>query len=137
MYTLANEMLESTNVYSKPVSALEYGSEDNPYKLLDMVNDELRRVQRRGRILECEKKQKCFKAIGSAMVEYWEHYPASFVYKQRMGAKLYRWLTKIRKMYDLQDQPLPDELRENVNGLDHGIELVKALHSRDGVLKED
>ena len=78
-----------------------------------------------------------YDTISYAMVEYLEEFHSSFSFKQKTKAKFCEWLKSIQKTYQLEGAKMPYELEVKLRDMDTGIAMLKELHSREGITKED
>lgn len=137
IYTIALEMLETTNVYKKKVEALRYELRYDEISLLDLIVGKLSKQRSGYRNRSQANLLIAYDAIADSMIEYHDNYPSSFAFKQRMKEKFCEWLDAIKNKYEIRDAELPEELKVRPEEFDTAVVMIKELHSRRGVSKED
>ena len=136
LYTIALEMLKTTNVYKKEVEALRYELRYEEISLLGLIDEKLLRMRAGYRNRSQANLLIAYDAIADSMIEYLESYPSSFSFKQRMKEKFCQWLQTIKNKYVIKDAEIPEELVVHPEELDTAVVMIKELHSRQGVSKE-
>ena len=144
LYFQAQEMLESTNVYKKQVSDICYKTKNGEKSLILLVKDELAGGRRSRDKVNGERinNKKCFLAIQNAMADYVSSYPAPASFKKRVRLRFAKWLQDIARKYGIPDEQVDEALDDAGLRLKPGerdtvIDTVKALHSREGITKEE
>ena len=142
LYTHACEMLETTNVFSKPADALNYkGPRGDTVSLLSLVRDDpkinSRRMSSDLRRGGYKNNLACFEAICGAMASYAGSYPAPPSFKGWMREKFMRWLYAIQSEYGIRDADvsIPDALFPAEGERDTAVTLLKSLQERGGLTK--
>ena len=137
LYTIAYEMLSQTNPYKKDVLKISYQNEGKANSLLDMVKQELSSYRSGTRNRSIGNFTIAYNAISRAMVEYLEDFHSSFSFRQKTKIKFCDWLKNIQKNFDLAPMEMPPELEVKSSEMDTGITMLKELHSRSGITKDD
>ena len=131
----AAEMLSSTNPYKKPLQEFHYYI-GNAYHSLDQIlrrNADAMRVTGPGK--PEQRYQLAFQLICGSLEEYADDFPARYAVKQRIREKFLLWLREIAKRYGIEDPLYPESFLRK--GSDTAVAMVRMLHSREGVTKED
>lgn len=134
IYSIAYEMLQSTNPYRKNIEDFVYKNEGQQVRLIDLTYSYLENSRSGYRNLSTKNYIEAYHAIANAMVRYLENFHSTYSYKQHTKSKFCKWLESIQEKYETGKIDLPLEL--NVEEEDFGIALVKALHLREGITKE-
>lgn len=132
LYNYALDILNETNVYNCELNQLRYGEQSLINLLEKKIEDEVDRFWNRN----ISNIEIIYHAIKDTFIEYIEDYPCSFSFKQKTREKFGKWLKAIKEKYQINGMD-PEELQIQYNELDTAIVLVKELHSRAGVTKED
>lgn len=132
LYTLALEMLNTTNVYNNEINNLRYMNNGRESVLTEMICNRLHNNS-----IGDTKYEKVYNAIANAMSDYIEQYSAPFFYKQRVRCQFRKWLDKIQEKYDIKVEYIPEQLTIDNVELDTGIAMIKALHDREGKTKKE
>ena len=93
--------------------------------------------QARQRKINTTEKQIAYQIVSASLVEYIENFPAVFSFKQRTKEKFAMWLQKIAEQYEIEGVEIPEILEIQSNEIDTAIVMLKALHERKGVSKEE
>lgn len=139
LYSLAIEMLRSTSVYRKELEEFHYPSledEDEDVRLVDIVRYRANRLIKR-RKADNNEKQLAYQTVSESLAEYIENFPAVFSFKQNTKEKFTMWLEKIAVQYEIEGAKIPDILKIQQNEKDTAIVMLKSLHERKGVSKEE
>lgn len=136
IYSIAYEMLQSTNPYKKSIEDFAYTSEKKQVRLVDLVDARLENSRAGYRNLSTKNYAEAYNAIAEAMVLYFEEFGASYSFKLKTKKKFCKWLETIQKKYQLGKIDIPSDLKIKNDEEDFGIALVKALHPRKGITKE-
>lgn len=141
IYSIACEMLETTNIYSKTVSEIKYtsnsfdGEERKKVYLLDLLKIETAKYNHRLRGRSESNLHNAYASIARALVEYISDYPVKFSIKAKVKKSFEIWLNKIASQYEITNSFIPEELDVKEN--DTGVALLKMLHAREGVSYDD
>lgn len=139
MLSIAIEMLQQTNVFSKAVSELKYrdnqGNEE--ISLVACVESKTKKHNHRFRGKSGQNLLLAYNCIAQAMVAYLESYSAVFSFKQQTREYFVAWLKKIGQVYGIADAIIPDELEIGTQERDAGIAMLKLLHAREGITYEE
>lgn len=138
LYALAIEMLCSTNVYRRNIEEFHYPSQEDEEEvsLVHIVRYRSKN-QARQRKRNTIEKQIAYKIVSASLAEYIENFPAVFSFKQRTKEKFAVWLQKIAEQYEIEGVEIPEILKIQPNENDTAIVMLKALHERKGVSKEE
>ncbi len=134
LYTIACEMLRETNPYKIDIEDICYGRDDKQKKLIDLVSYYLGNGRNRYRNRSEEVYQMAYNAIAAALVDYVENLETHYSIRQERQKTFSNWLMDIQKTYQVKDVSIPEELTV---AEDTGIAMVKALHSQNGVTKDE
>lgn len=149
LYDLAVSMLEATNPYSRPVEEMYFEptysnqpdvDENGKVSLCGKLKSRLgsRRKSSDARYADKINNSACVKEIAQSMCDYVEAFPAPFSYKQCMRGKFLSWIAVIQKRYHVEPiESSYKDLLKTSGERDTAIALLKELHSRDGVTRED
>lgn len=136
LYTIALEMLKSTNVYKKEIEVLKYESHDEEVNFLKLMEGKLSRYRAGYRNRSQENLLLSYDAIADSMIEYQASYPSTFSFRQRMKENFCLWLDAIKTKYEIIEAEIPEELKVNKDEIDTAVVMIKELHSRKGVSKK-
>ena len=135
IFNHALEMLSPTNPYSKPLEEFYYYNGSAFHSLIeilmrnaDAINVPVSRDPR-------QNDQLAFQLLCGSLEEYLDDYPARYAAKQRFREKFLSWLKEIAKKYDIDDPVYPESFSQPCG--DTAIAMVRMLHPREGVTKED
>ncbi len=139
LYRYAKKMMESTNVFRKPLEEFHFMSaeEHREKSLAEMLREEITWEERRfGVDISLERNiraQACFRAIGRAMAEYAEVYPSTYSFRQNIRVRFGEWMKVIQKKYRIPEAEIPEEFQ--IRDRDTVVAMLKLLHSREGMTK--
>ena len=131
LYTRALKMLSETNIYDKPVSDIGFGKDDKRVSLIEILKHNITNSPTTLDISDAF----IYSFIEEAMEEYLSQYPAPYSFKKRVKTKFGCWLKDIKTKYSLLCCEDPEWV--NPSAHDVGISMLKAMHSREGVTKEE
>lgn len=145
LYDLAKEMLENTNPFEKPVDELyfETRNADGGYRSDSLCGFLRKRLKMKrqstdARFADRYNYPPCIEEIAGAMTKYLDSFPAPFSYKQHLRMKFHEWITDIQNQYNykLGEAYLVD-LKAPSGEKDTAVAMLKELHAREGVTRED
>ena len=103
LYDYAREMLETTNVYHKPIEALQFRDREfrEVQSLLGYLRGELRdkKMSSDKRDGDRINKERCFLAISEAMEDFASEYPSCYSFRRQIRSKFHDWLEAIIQQY--------------------------------------
>lgn len=144
LYDLAISMLEKTNPYRHPIEEFAYESPSADHygrvSLCGSLSSILgkKKQSRDWRYADRNNYPPCAEAIAKALNDYAAAFPAPFSYKQTLRRKFYSWITIIQRRYNVTvDESFFSELKTPTAEKDTAIALVKELHAREGVSREE
>ena len=137
LYTIAREMLRQTNPYKKDVTEIFYHNDGEIISLLDTIKRNLTLYRGGTRNHSKTNLAIVYGVISQAMVEYLEDFHSSYSFKQKTKINFCSWLKNIQKKYNLAQLEIPPELEVKSSEMDTGITMLKELHARDGITKDD
>ena len=137
IHSIAYEMLQSTSPYQKSIDEFVYENEGQQIKLVDLVDSCLENSRSGYRKLSTKNYAEAYNAIAEAMVLYFEDFGSLYSFRQKTKKKFSEWLKAIQEKYQIGEFDLPPELVIKNGEEDTGIAMVKALHSRNGLTKEE
>ena len=139
LYRYAKKMMESTNVFPKPLEEFYFVSaeEHRVRALTEMLREETAWEERRfGDDISQERDiraQACFRAIGRTLAEYAEVYPSTYSFRQNIRVRFGEWMKVIQKKYRIPEAEIPEEFQ--IRDRDTVVAMLKLLHSREGMTK--
>ena len=136
LYSLAIEMLRSTNVYRKDIEDFCYTSGMDEIALTELVAINSNGYDRRTRRGENDKNY-AYEIIADSLAQYLADYPSTYSYKQSTKDKFVQWLNNIIGKYEIKNAEIPNTLAVQKNERDTAIVMLKELHDRAGVTKDD
>lgn len=136
IYSIAYEMLQSTNPYPKSIEDFVYENDEQQVKLVDLLDSCLEDSRACYRNLSNKNYIEAYNAIAEAMVLYFEEFGSTYSFRQKTKKKFSKWLENIQKKYCIDKIALPSELQIKYGEEHIGIAMVKALHTRNGITKE-
>ena len=77
-----------------------------------------------------------YSCVREGISKYFKEYPVQPVFKQRLHERVIAWIKKIEEVYCIQNEKEEYEDFPNPIQKDNGIELIKLLHSREGITKK-
>lgn len=133
IYEIACEMLESTNVFNKEVSAIRYvNSLRVTISLQGLLEEETSTYSRNLRGKSARNIQYAYDSIALAMATYLEGYPAPFSFKQKTKKKFGQWLDKIGNSFAVSDTKARQGMASSKKEVHTGVAILKMLHDRKG-----
>lgn len=137
LFDIACDMLRKTNPYKKDISEIKYTLDKTEISLISLIEEKLS-VHRRGfRNYSNENLSIIYNAIHASMSEYLENYHTFFSFKQKTKLKFKQWLKDIATNYNIKSNGIENDFEAKRSELDVAISMVKKLHSRDGVTKDN
>ena len=136
LYSLAIEMLRSTNVYRKDIKEFCYTSGMDEIALMELVANNSNGYDRRTRRGENDKNY-AYEIIADSLAQYLADYPSTYSYKQSTKDKFVQWLNNIIGKYEIKNAEIPNTLAVQKNERDTAIVMLTELHDRAGVTKDD
>lgn len=130
-------MLKNTNVYKSDIDKFHYVMNGQTVDLETLLKNKVIKEIDRYWGRRVDDYHIAYIAIKDAFIEYLEEYPGSFSFLQRAKCKFGKWLQCIIEEYELQDVNVPGEFNIKNSESDPAITLVKALHTRDWITKQE
>ncbi len=137
LFEIACEMLRETNPYNRDLSEIVYTIEDEMRSLVGLVELNLSSYRAGGRNYSQNNLTVCYYAISNSMAKYLNDFRSSYSFRQKTKITFGDWLRRIQAKYNIDISSLPAVFEVKSNEFDTCITMLKELHSRTGVTKED